>query len=343
MELEELKQEILSLPLVDRRRLLKEIEKDDMTTGSPRAQASRRHLLDNMMGECPYCGHTKYVRFGKDKCAQRYKCKSCKRSFTEYTGTWMAGLHRKDKIDAYLDLMVEEKSLDKIKDALCINKKTAFDWRHKILASLSETGRDDFTGITESDETFFFNSEKGREVTGRNARKRGGSLKKKGIDRDRVAVIVTQDRKSVMDLTVATMGNIKKTDLENAIGSRIKPEKTILCSDASVTYKGFAMDRKLEHRALKGIIKQRVKEGVYHIQHVNSTHNRLKKWIDGTFWGVSTKYLQQYLNWFRVKEHLKGSRDILQAFVHKTVEDIGAYGRYRDIDTRYEKLKSTQN
>ncbi|WP_034256709.1 IS1/IS1595 family N-terminal zinc-binding domain-containing protein, partial [Arenibacter latericius] len=100
MELEELKQKILSLPLVDRRRLLKDIEKHDVTTGSPRAQASRRHLLDNMMGECPHCGHTKYVRFGKDKGAQRYKCKSCKRSFTEYTGTWMAGLHKKDKIDA---------------------------------------------------------------------------------------------------------------------------------------------------------------------------------------------------------------------------------------------------
>lgn len=145
-----------------------------------------------------------------------------------------------------------------------------------------------------------------------------------------------------MDLTVATMGYIKKTDLENAIGSRIKPEKAILCSDASVIYKGFAMDRKLEHHALKGIIKQRVKQGVYHIQHVNSTHNRLKKWIDGTFWGVSTKYLQQYLNWFRVKEHLKGSKDMLQAFVPKTVEDIGTYARYRNIDTRYEKLISTQ-
>jgi len=104
------------------------------------------------------------------------------------------------------------------------------------LASLSETGKDDFTGITESDETFFFNSEKGREVTGRNARKRGSSLKKKGIDRDRVAVIVTQDRKSVMDLTVATMGNIKKTDLENAIGSRIKPGKAILCSVIDLIY-----------------------------------------------------------------------------------------------------------
>jgi hypothetical protein len=162
----------------------------------------------------------------------------------------MAGLHKKDKIDAYLALMMEEKSLDKIKEALKINKKTAFDWRHKILASLSETGKDDFSGITESDETFFFNSQKGKEVSDRKPRKRGGTLKKKGILRDRVAVIVTQDRKSTMGLTVATMGYIKKTDLENTIGGRIKPGKAILCSDASVSYKGFAIDRKLEHHAL---------------------------------------------------------------------------------------------
>lgn len=37
---------------------------------------------------------------------------------------------------------------------------------------------------------------------------------------------------------------------------------------------------------------------VHHIQHVNLTH-KLKKWIDHTFWGVSTKYLQQYLNWYQ--------------------------------------------
>lgn len=67
----------------------------------------------------------------------------------------MAGLQRKDKIDNYLALMLEEKSLDKIKEAISINKETAFDWRHKILASLSENDKDNFTGITESDETFF--------------------------------------------------------------------------------------------------------------------------------------------------------------------------------------------
>ena len=120
------------------------------TTNSdiPKSQDSRRYLLDNKLGCCPHCGHKKYVKFGIDKGSQRYKCKSCNRSFTEYTGTWMAGLQKKDKIDDYLALMHQEKSLDKIKESLSINKKTAFDWRHKILAALQDEDDDDFTGIT---------------------------------------------------------------------------------------------------------------------------------------------------------------------------------------------------
>jgi transposase-like protein len=340
MDIAEIKRQILMLPTADRKRLLSEI---DGAMVGPQAQASRRHLLDNRMGSCPHCGHGRYVRFGKDKGAQRYRCKSCKRSFTEYTGTWMAGLHKKDKVDGYLALMMEEKSLDKIKDALEINKKTAFDWRHKILSSLGDGDGEDFTGITESDETFFLKSEKGKEAVGRKARKRGGTSAKRGTNDEHVAVIVTQDRKSSMDLTLATMGRIKKSDIDAAIGGRIKKGKTILCSDAHVSYKGFAIDNALEHHALKASIKQRVKHGVYHIQHVNSTHNRIKKWLDGTFWGVATKYLQNYLDWFRVKEKLKNSRDILREFVPGTMESPGAMERYRGIGHRYEMLISTQN
>jgi len=70
------------------------------------------------------------------------------------------------------------------------------------------------------------------------------------------------------------------------------------------------------------------KRGGYHIQHVNSTHNRIKKWLDGRFWGVTTKYLQNYLNWFRVKEQLKNSRDMLQDFVPKTMESNVAMEKY---------------
>ncbi len=149
MNLEKIKAGIGKLSIEDQALLASELEKL-ISKGSPaiKAQASRRHILDNKQGCCPHCNHPKYVRFGIDRGAQRYKCKSCCRSFTEYTGTWMAGLHKKDKVDAYLALMLEEKSLDKIKESLKINKKTAFDWRHKILASLTDTDQDDFTGIT---------------------------------------------------------------------------------------------------------------------------------------------------------------------------------------------------
>ena len=308
----------------------------------PKSQQLRRHLLDNKLGCCPHCGHKKYVKFGIDKGSQRYKCKSCNRSFTEYTGTWMAGLQRKDKVDDYLALMYQEKSLDKIKEALSINKKTAFDWRHKILSALQDTDKDDFTGITESDETFFLDSKKGQSVTDRASRKRGGTSKTKGISNDQVAVIVTQDRTSTLDLRVVTMGRLKKMDIEKAIGSRINKDQTILCSDAHVSYKGFAIDNNLEHHTLKGIIKQRVKDKIYHIQHVNSTHNRVKKWIDNTFWGVSTKYLQQYLNWYRIKEKLKHRNDKLNAFINKVAEDISAQHKYLTIEDGYQKLLSTQ-
>lgn len=102
--------------------------------------------------------------------------------------------------------------------------------------------------------------------------------------------------------------------------------------------KGFAIDNEIEHHTLKAIIKQRVKDKTYHIQHINSTHNRVKKWIDNTFWGVAIKYVQQYLNWYRIKEKIKHRNDKLNGFVAKVSEGITAYQKYREIELRYEEL-----
>lgn len=341
MELSKIKTYILDLPISERNLVITEIVKLGSSTTVCNFQKIRRDVLNNKQGECPHCNHTKYVKFGFKSSSQRYKCKSCNRSFTEYTGTWIAGLHHKDKIDAYLELMVQELSLDKIKVALEINKKTAFDWRHKILSSVSEVDNDDFTGITESDETFFLHSSKGIKVKNRKPRNRGGVSKQRGINKDHIAVIVTQDRKAHLDLTVATKGRLKKINIEQAIGDKMN-KQTILCTDGHVSYKGFAKDKMLEHHALRADLKQFIKNGVYHIQHVNSTHNRLKKWIDNTFWGVSTKYLQQYLNWYKVKETLKNSKFITKSFAEKTVEDIHALIKYKNIENEYQKLISTQ-
>ena len=294
----------------------------------------REVILNNKQGFCGHCGGAKYVKFGIDKGVQRYKCKSCKRSFTEHTGTWMAGLHSKEKINDYLVLMYQEKSLDKIKISLHMNKKTVFDWRHKILSSIANSEEANFTGITESDETFFLKSDKGKHTKGKTSRKRGGLRNKRGITKDYVAVLTTQDRGCNVDLQIATLGRISQDDISRKIGDRIS-ERTILCSDGHRSYKAFAKENKLEHHVLKG---KRVISKVFHIQNINSLHNRLKKWIESTFWGVSTKYLQQYLNWFRMKEQLKNTLNPEKEFFTKINTCIKAVQRYQNIENQYQTL-----
>jgi hypothetical protein len=95
-----------------------------------------------------------------------------------------------------------------------------------------------------------------------------------------------------------------------------------LCSDSHVSYKGFAIDNKLEHHAIRANLKQYVKQKIYYVQHVNSIDNRLKKWIEYQIYGVSTKYLQKYLNWFKAKKRLKQSREFLKDFTNMSLEDI---------------------
>jgi transposase-like protein len=338
---EDIKSYLLTLPQEEQSAFVDELRSLTTSSTTAKCRLSRREMLNNKQGACPHCGHPKYVKLGFDKGAQRYKCKSCKRNFTEYTGTWMAGIHKKDKIDEYMALMLEEKSLDKIKEELKINKKTAFDWRHKILSSLDETEKDSFTGITESDETFILFSEKGKKSLSRKGRKRGTKAKKRGISNEQVSIIVTADRAGQQELSVATLGRIKKIDIEKSIGSRIC-DKTVLCSDSHVSYKGFALDNSLEHHAIRADLKQYVKDGLYHVQHVNSLHNKLKKWLNEQFWGVSTKHLQQYLNWFRMKEALKATALPISELANRTILDIKARDKYFEIENNYKSLISSQ-
>lgn len=79
--------------------------------------------------------------------------------------------------------------------------------------------------------------------------------------------------------------------------------------------------------------------------HVNAIDSRLKKWIEYQFGGVSTKYLQKYLNWFKAKEKLKASNNFLMEFANKSLEDTTARKRYKRINQWYEELMqlTTQN
>lgn len=297
MTYQEILEAALSLSPAERESLVSSLSSSSQDE-APSPRLSR--LLDKQ-GVCPHCGGRHYYRFGKDKGAQRFKCKDCGRTFTEYTGTWQEGLHKKVLVGRYLELMSEQKSLDKISSILKINKKAAFDWRHKILGTFRQDKGDSFSGIVESDETFFEESEKGNRHMTRAAHKRGGNSGKRGISDNKVKVIVTADRKNGLNMTCCGLGRLTKKDIADSLYTPM-PEDVVLCSDGHTSYKGYASDNHLKHVVLREDLKQYVKLERFHIQHVNSLHCRLKRWISGIFWGVSTKYLQNYLNWFKVIE-----------------------------------------
>ena len=306
----------------------------------------RRQQLYDKQACCPRCEGKEYFKYGIDKFSQRFKCKECGRTFTEFTGTWLDGLHKKSQVIEYIQLMIEGKSLDKISALMHINKKTAFDWRHKILSSFKQDSGEDMDGIIESDETFFEESAKGDKDLKRPARQRGSSSsmsgkKKRGISDNKLAVIATVDRKGAINLCASTMGRISKEDITRSIEKPL-PAHSILCTDGHVSYKGFALDCNIKHVAFRADLKQHVKQGVYHIQNVNSIHNRLKKWIDNTFWGVSTKYMQNYLGWFRIKEKLKGAANTVKDFITHTLHETEARKRYEYINVSLQWLLATQ-
>jgi len=302
---------------------------------------SRCKALINKQEACPHCGGRHYFRYGKMRGLQRFKCKDCGRTFTEYTGTWLDGIHKKSLAAPYMSLMIEHSSLDKIRRQLNINKKTAFDWRHKILSSYEQDTGAQFEGVVESDETFFEHSEKGNRHMQRPARKRGTDLKKRGISTDKAAVIVSADRNRSLKMTLSTMGRITKSDIEESFQKPL-PAATILCSDGHVSYKGYSKDNNLKHIVLRADLKQHVKKGGYHIQHVNELHNRLKKWISNTFWGVSTKYLQNYLNWFYMREKLKNESITTEKMACASIQNTHAIQQYRYNNFAYSILLTTQ-
>jgi len=303
---------------------------------------SRCKALVNKHEKCPHCSGVHYYRYGKFKETQRFKCKICGKTFCEYTGTWLQGIHKKELVEDYLALMVEHTSLDKTSKKLKINKKTAFDWRHKILSSFEQDTGDEFEGIVESDETFFEHSEKGNKHLNRPARKRGTQGKSRGIGQNKAAVIVSKDRKKSLKMTLSTMGRITKSDIVESFQTPLN-SGTILCSDGHVSYKGYSKDHNLKHIVLRSDLKQFVKKGGFHIQHINEMHNRLKKWIDGTFWGVSTKYLQNYLNWFYLREKLKFESITVDKVVSLSLLNTHALKQYRYNNFAYDMLLATAN
>jgi transposase-like protein len=267
---------------------------------SPRAEDKLineiRETRFNAGFKCPHCGSSHVVRHGTYKGnKQRYLCRNCKTTFSDLTNTPMSRTKFPEKWGLFADCMLKGYSLRKSAEIIGVSYVSLFYWRHKLLEALKKTENRPFDGIVEMDETFFLHSEKGkRNITYRKPRKRGGVAKKKGIKAPHVCVIVAKDRSKNTISQVVNIGGAKVDKISKVVSPYLN-NMNILCTDGWKGYITLADSKDMDHHVLQ---ENRVYRGIFHIQNVNAYHSRLKKWID-RFNGVASKYLDNYLAWFK--------------------------------------------
>ncbi len=243
-----------------------------------------------------------------------------------------------DKFQEYIELTVKSITIRKAAKELGVNVKTIFDWRHKLLSSISTTNGASFSGIVECDDKQLNVNEKGKRNIDRKPYKRPSDRKKRrGVSNDKVSIMVATDRKGNYTMQVAKMGRIDSDSVENAIGGFIN-KSNVLCSDSHPSIISWAENKELEHHMFVAS-KQHVKNKCYHVQHINSIDNLYERWIK-PFYGVATKYLPQYLNWFVFLEKTKKSANRLNEFAKVIMSNANAIKDYRNIENKYMQLKT---
>jgi len=252
---------------------------------------------------CPRCQSARVQRWGRERTGiQRYRCLPCARTFNDLTRTAMAGTHMPQKWRAFADTMRDGLSTRRAAARVDMNHKTAWRWRHKVMAFLTPTDAPPLGGIVEADETYFRRNFKGSKPVGRRPRRRGtknGS--KRGLGKDKVPVVVARAR--VGDTrSIVLPGTSNAAALTAIFRPMLRPGVT-LCTDGSSAMRLAAQSLGVKHVALVTARNQR-KRGIFHVQTVNSYQRRLKAWI-ARFRGVATKYLNRYLTWHIIDERIQ--------------------------------------
>jgi len=242
---------------------------------------------------CPHCRSKRIVRNGSASGLQRYKCRSCTRTFNALSTTPLARLRMKAKWLQQQDALVQGLSVNKAALALDVATTTAFRWRHRFLSLAQSAKATELAGVVEADETFFLRSDKGQRP-GRKPRKRGGRASREGRGMDLITILVARDRSgATADFLIDTSS---KACLSQALRPHIQSD-AVMCTDGLPAMAAAARELGVQHEHVNLSAGQRVR-GPWHIQNVNGYHGRLKGWM-ARFKGVATDYLESYLGWFR--------------------------------------------
>ena len=319
----EVKRIFNKLNLSSQNSLLTELLLEQELQGKVLNEASKELNQKRKKKPCPHCSSLKIYKRGKQKGVQMYKCNDCNKWYSETTGTALYDIKLKSKWQSYLNCMEKGMSIKKIAKELSISIQTSFDWRHRILSSLNQFTPQELTDEVECDELELPINEKGNRNLERLSRKRSSDFKRnqgKGIITT-VQVVTAVSRNGDKILKAVESKRLSKKEIAKVLDGKLA-NNTTLITDKHKSYKAFANDNPtLKHKQL--LAKKHVDEHdkSIHLQKVNNVHAQLRGFLK-PFKGVSSKYLQNYLNWYAYVDNIQNSKTILkQWFLAMLISD----------------------
>ena len=308
---------------------------------------------------CRKCSSTLFVKNGtftrkeSAKKIQRYKCKQCGCTQFGDANTALYNLKKKDKWTDYVYLMLDKAiplSAVSISKSIDVSNRTGFRWRHKFLSSLNQSKPFSSEEEQEIDEVYFRFCVKGTigkekfetYIAPGHPDNIENKLRKKEkrmqAESHQAIFLCRHNRMGDFDFNpIKTLkkGLVSEADLKRVMKDFDLSKKTILTDKESSMCAYMNTLEDVNHLTFRS---SDIKKGILenknvHNNNINSMMSRLNNWFK-FFHGVSTKYLENYLKWFRFKNLFKSFK--IKQMLEYSLTDRESYPRFQNLFKTYE-------
>ena len=300
-------------------------------------------LKDVKVNNCPHCKGKNYIKHGKYRGIQRFRCTNelCRKTFSSKTNTLF--YNSKKSIDIwlkYLILMNNGKSIRECATILKINLATAFFWRHKILITQIKNNEKLLKNYIELSKIIIKENFKGNRSAKYNRKE--NIFIACGMDSSSTIISkpISRYTISLSSINKNFAANIDKHSIISAYNDRYFDVYAKKHNSSSLPLSKNTIINLVQQLINNKIINNRPEELINinnHLPHksifIHSFSLNIKKWLI-RFRGVATKYLENYLNW-----HILDFRNNYKTYL---INQIKLF-KEQFINTIYIKIKDFSN
>ncbi len=269
---------------------------------------------------CPRCGGARVVRWGHLGSRRRYRCHTCRRTFSTNTGTPLAYLKKPERWIAFRSCTEACLTVRATAGRIGVHKDTVFRWRHRLLGAVRSATSLRLTGHVSVGELWLLHSEKGSRSLGRPPRRHGSTARWIGAPRTWV-FLAMDDHRSLLTI-VTNFRRATVPDLERELAPALDRTSVLLSPEGRFGSAGvFAHGAGITYRQVaRACVPRRESATGGPIAHgdeaIDLLHGRLgripdwgcrfKRWLR-RFRGVASRYLANYLTWYISLGRVSGS------------------------------------